>query len=169
MSIFFICLFHEINTIYSILASLKIVFLKRFNLKFAFLAPKQLSLSLTLFKHFFCNKKIQFKIQNFLSKNSFQTYFYAFSFSLTKLFYCERLRDLENPSLSLFKFFVSFQMKRKNPKSNFSVKKSCFKHLNSLLYSFYLLPKELSFCHKLKCSNLYICATWCCKPLIFQT
>ena len=134
-------------------------FPKKIQFKICISCAKTALYSLSLFKHFFCNKKIQFKIQNFLSKNSFQTYFYAFSFSLTKLFYCERLRDLENPSLSLFKFFVSFQMKRKNPKSNFSVKKSCFKHLNSLLYSFYLLPKELSFCHKLKCSNLYICAT----------
>ena len=29
--------------------------------------------------------------------------------------------------------------------------------------------KELSFCHKLYFSNLYIFVTHCCKPLIFQT
>ena len=29
--------------------------------------------------------------------------------------------------------------------------------------------KELSFCHKLKCYNLYIFATRWCKPMIFQT
>ena len=29
--------------------------------------------------------------------------------------------------------------------------------------------KELSFCHKLKSSDLNIFSTWWCKPLIFQT
>ena len=33
----------------------------------------------------------------------------------------------------------------------------------------YVQVKELSLCHKLEYSILFIFATWRCKPLIFQT
>ena len=52
---------------------------------------------------------------------------------------------------------------------------SAFSHLffiviQSKTYFFeFSCLKKLSLCHKLKCSNSYIFATWWCKPLIFQT
>ena len=32
-----------------------------------------------------------------------------------------------------------------------------------------VVPKELSLCHKFKCSNLDIFASWWCKSLLFLT
>ena len=41
---------------------------------------------------------------------------------------------------------------------------------NTRLFNLFIIEtKELSFCHELKFSNLYIFVTWWCTPLIFQT
>ena len=48
----------------------------------------------------------------------------------------------------------------------------CYKKtrlLNNLLFLLLFYSKELSFCHKHKCSNSYICASGWFKPWRFQT
>ena len=66
-------------------------------------------------------------------------------------------------SLNKIERYFSFPF----PLSKLWNSKTTFRNLLSNWYCF--KEKELSFCHKLKFSNLYIFATKCRRPLIFQT